>query len=144
MNIDPDLAFADGMHAGELERVKEQLGEEWMKKTVRRPMLAVEFVARRIDEQLEAYKSLMSMAWKMVSEAFSEKVIDVGVTTADVSNMIFLKVEKIYISLTVGSSMVVPRSNSGPQRLYLEYASCLHYPLPSCWATPSPWVGFHH
>ncbi|KIJ56981.1 hypothetical protein M422DRAFT_73022 [Sphaerobolus stellatus SS14] len=83
LNIDPDFAFADGMHAGELERVKEQIGDEWMKKTVRRPMLAVELVARRIDEQLEYYNMLMRMAWRMVDEAFSERNIEVGVTTAD-------------------------------------------------------------
>ncbi|KIJ56980.1 hypothetical protein M422DRAFT_40543 [Sphaerobolus stellatus SS14] len=83
LNIDPDFAFADGLHAGELERIKEQLGEEWMKKTVRRPMLAIEFVARRIDEQLEYYKMLMGMAWRMVNEAFSERTVEVGVTTAE-------------------------------------------------------------
>lgn len=87
LNIDPDLAFADGLHAGELERIQEQLGKKWMKKVVRRPMLAVEFVARRVDEQLEAYKMLMGMAWRMVSEGFSERTVEVGVTTAEVGLM---------------------------------------------------------
>jgi hypothetical protein len=84
LNIDPDLAFADGMHAGELERLSEQLGEMWMSRIVRRPLLAVELVARRIPEQLEYYKKLQEMAWAMVSEAFSEKTIIPGITTTDV------------------------------------------------------------
>jgi len=46
-------------------------------------MLAVEFVARRVDEQLEAYKMLMGTAWRMVHEAFSERVVEVGHTTAE-------------------------------------------------------------
>jgi hypothetical protein len=87
LNIDPDLAFADGMHAGELERVREQLGEKWMSRVVRRPMLATEFVAKRIPEQLEYYKKLQEMAWAMVSEAFSERTITPGVTTTDVRGL---------------------------------------------------------
>ncbi|KAF8580606.1 hypothetical protein K439DRAFT_1356620 [Ramaria rubella] len=83
LNIDPDFAFADGMHAGELERVKEQLGQKWMSRVVRRPMLAVEFVARRIPEQLQYYKKLQEMAWAMVMDAFSERIITPGVTTTD-------------------------------------------------------------
>lgn len=87
LNIDPDFAFADGMHAGELERVSEQLGERWMSRVVRRPMLAIEFVARRIPGQLEYYKKLQGMAWAMVTEAFSERTITPGVTTTDVRDI---------------------------------------------------------
>jgi hypothetical protein len=85
LNIDPDLAFADGMHAGELERVDKQLGKRWMSRVVRHPMLATEFVATRIPEQLEYYKQLQEMAWAMITEAFNEKTITPGVTTTDVS-----------------------------------------------------------
>lgn len=84
LNIDPDIAFADGMHAGELERVSEQLGEKWMKRVVRRPMLAVEYMARRIPGQIEYYRKLQEMAWAMITEAFSEKTVTPGTTTTEV------------------------------------------------------------
>lgn len=110
LNIDPDLAFADGMHAGELERVREQLGEKWMSRVVRRPMLATEFVARRIPEQLEYYKKLQGMAWAMVSEAFSERTITPGVTTTDVRGFILDFMFQVLLpSLACpGRRMVVP------------------------------------
>jgi hypothetical protein len=84
LNINPDIAFADGMHAGELERVSEQLGEKWMGRVARRPMLSVEFMARRIPGQIEYYKKLQEMAWAMITEAFSEKTITPGTTTTEV------------------------------------------------------------
>lgn len=88
LNVDPDLAFADGMHAGELERVQAQLGRKWMGRVVREPMLATEYVATRIPAQLDFYRKLQEMAWAMITEAFSAKTITPGFTTTDVSIMI--------------------------------------------------------
>jgi hypothetical protein len=73
------------MHAGELERVNEQSGKKWMSRVVKHPMLATEFVATRIPGQLEYYRKLQEMAWAMVTDAFSERIITPGVTTTDVS-----------------------------------------------------------
>jgi len=72
------------MHSGELQRVSTQLGEKWIKRVVRTPMLANEYVATRIPGQLEYYKRLQEMAWAMIAQAFSEKTITPGITTADV------------------------------------------------------------
>lgn len=58
-----------------------QLGEEWMGRTVNVPMLPVEFIATRVPGQLVWYKKMMDSVWAMVEEAFSERVIEPGLTT---------------------------------------------------------------
>lgn len=129
LNIDPDFAFADGMHAGELERISEQLGEKWMSRVVKRPMLAIEFVARRIPEQLEYYKALQEMAWAMVTEAFSERTVTPGVTTTDVRNFhpSALTLPKALATTNYsGRRLVVPRPNAGTQRIDMEHAQSIH------------------
>lgn len=78
------LAFAGGLHVGELEELKIQLGDKWMDRTRNVPMLPVEFIARRVPGQIDWYKSMMESVWAMVEEAFSERVIEPGVTTTEV------------------------------------------------------------
>jgi hypothetical protein len=47
-------------------------------------MVAVEFVASKVPEQLEWYRKLQSTAWAMIEEGFSEKAITPGETTTEV------------------------------------------------------------
>jgi hypothetical protein len=48
-------------------------------------MVAVEFVASKVPDQLEWYRKLQSTAWAMIKEGFSEKVITPGETTTEVT-----------------------------------------------------------
>ncbi len=72
------------MHVGEMEVLKEELGEEWTGKFVNVPMLAVEYVTARVPGQLEYYRMMQDMTWAMVEEAFSERAVKPGMTTTDV------------------------------------------------------------
>lgn len=45
-------------------------------------MIAVEVVATMVDERLDWYRKMMETAWAIIEEAFSSKVIQPGVTTA--------------------------------------------------------------
>ncbi|KAM7184558.1 hypothetical protein V8F20_012168 [Naviculisporaceae sp. PSN 640] len=81
VDIHPQIAFSSGLHAGELEALKEGLGEEWTGKLVSEPMIAVEYIATQPASRAEWYGKLQSTAWAMISEAFSERVIEPGVTT---------------------------------------------------------------
>jgi hypothetical protein len=84
INVDPEIAFSSGMHAGELNMVQKETGLA-DEKLVSVPLLAVEFVATMPEAQLGWYRKLQSTAWSMISEAFSEAVITPGeTTTADV------------------------------------------------------------
>ncbi|KAI8804178.1 xaa-Pro aminopeptidase family enzyme [Cladochytrium replicatum] len=82
LNIDDDMAFADGLHAGEREILERELAP-YANRIVRRPGLAVDFVATRVDGQLKVYKKLTENVHAMIDEAFSSKVITPGVTTVE-------------------------------------------------------------
>lgn len=86
VNTDRNIAFAGGLHVGEMEVLKEELGEEWTRRFVNVPMLAVEYVTARVPGQLEYYRKMQEMTWDMVAEAFSERVVTPRMTTTDVSN----------------------------------------------------------
>ncbi|TFY74312.1 hypothetical protein EWM64_g9699, partial [Hericium alpestre] len=81
LNIDRDIAFGGGLHVGELDVLREELGAKWMDRTVNEPMLGVEFVARRVPGQIGYYRMMQESIWAMIEEAFSERVVQPGVTT---------------------------------------------------------------
>ncbi|KAF8165472.1 hypothetical protein B0H34DRAFT_240721 [Crassisporium funariophilum] len=83
LNTDEDIAFAGGLGVGELAVLSRELGEEWMKKTVNIPMLAVEYVASRVSGQLVYYQKMQEIVWAMLEEGFSHTVIEPGVTTTE-------------------------------------------------------------
>ena len=84
VNTSPDISFSSGLHVGELSALSKHLGEEWTSRFVSVPMVAVEFVASKVPDQLEWYRKLQSTAWAMIKEGFSEKVITPGETTTEV------------------------------------------------------------
>lgn len=88
INADADVAFSSGLHAGELEKLKKELGSEWTKKLVVEPIIGVEFVGTMVPGRLQWYRKLQETTWAIITEAFSEKVIEPGVTTTEVSCLI--------------------------------------------------------
>ena len=87
VNADPDVSFASGMHAGELDALRRGLGKRWGGNLVSvPPMLPVEVIGTMVEGKAIWYMKLMSTAWAMISEAFSESVIRPGETTTTVSH----------------------------------------------------------
>jgi hypothetical protein len=86
INVNPDIAFSGGLHAGEIDEVIARLGVDWVKRFTLRPMVGVEFVATMVEGQLEWYRKLQETTWAMISEAFREKVITPGETSTEVCN----------------------------------------------------------
>lgn len=84
VNNHPQIAFASGLHAGELDAMRDGLGKGWTDRFVSKPMVAVEYIATMPASRAEWYHRLQSTAWAVISEAFSEKVIQPGVTTTKV------------------------------------------------------------
>lgn len=82
LNTHSELAFSGGLHAGERDAIEAALGEAWADKFVLEPMIAVEVVATMVDDRLDWYRKLMETSWAIIEEAFSNKVIEPGVTTA--------------------------------------------------------------
>ena len=84
VNVDSEVAFSSGMHAGELGNIKRKLGKKWNKRLISEPMIAVEYVGTMIKERLPWYRKLQETAWAIISEGFSEKVITPGETSTEV------------------------------------------------------------
>lgn len=84
INADTDVSFSSGLHVGELDLIINELGPEWAEKFVVEPMLAVEFIGTMVPDRLAWYRKLQETAWAIISEAFSESVIEPGVTATDV------------------------------------------------------------
>ena len=83
INIDPEIAFSGGLHAGEYEKLTQELGP-WKDRFVSEPMVAVEYIATMPEGQIGWYRKLMETAWAMIEEGFSERVITPGKTTTEV------------------------------------------------------------
>ncbi|CAF9920327.1 MAG: hypothetical protein GOMPHAMPRED_002056 [Gomphillus americanus] len=83
LNVDADVAFAGGLHVGMYNELVDQLGPKWSNRFVEAPMVAIEYIATMPKAQLKWYKRLQETAWAMISEAFSEKVIEPGKTTTE-------------------------------------------------------------
>ncbi|KAI0521729.1 xaa-Pro aminopeptidase family enzyme [Xylaria bambusicola] len=82
LNTHPEIAFASGLHAGELDTISSALGDEWADRFTLEPMLPVEVVATMVPSRLPWYRRMQETAWAIIEEAFSEKVIVPGETTA--------------------------------------------------------------
>lgn len=76
-------AFADGMTHGEYEGMTEGLGAEYTSRIVREEGLAVDFIASRLAEEEAVFERMNALAWEIIAEAFSEKVITPGETRTD-------------------------------------------------------------
>ena len=89
INIDQDIAFSGGLHAGESMLIQEQLGMPWNDRLIVEPMVAVEYVGTMPKAQLSWYRKLMETAWAMITEGFSQRVISPGETTTEVSSLFY-------------------------------------------------------
>jgi Xaa-Pro aminopeptidase len=83
VNTSRTFAFADGLSSGERAGMLEALGPDLAKKVVNAEALAVDMIASRQTEEEQAFADLNKVAWAIIGEAFSNKVITPGVTKAD-------------------------------------------------------------
>lgn len=79
------MAFSDGLHSGEGRLLLSKLHRKWRNRVSSCRALGVETIAARVggEEQLAMYRLMMENVWAMIQEGFSEKVIEVGKTTAE-------------------------------------------------------------
>lgn len=83
LNIDPDWAFSDGLHAGEYEALIEALGDKYASRVKRESRLAMNYIAVRLPEMMPRYRKITESVHAIISEAFSNAVITPGETTTD-------------------------------------------------------------
>lgn len=82
LNIDPDWAFSDGLHAGEREELEAALGS-YAERVRREPRLALNYIALRVPEMMPRYREMQETVHAIISRAFSNAVITPGETTTD-------------------------------------------------------------
>ncbi len=83
LNIDGVQAFSDGLHSGERELLEQALGPVYRERVVREPRLAMNFIGLRIPEMMPRYRKIEETVHAIISQAFSNAVIEPGVTTTD-------------------------------------------------------------
>jgi len=83
VNIDHEHNFADGLTAGEWEQMEEALGAEYAGRVVRNPRLAIDYLAMRVPSMTPVYRRLQAIVHEVISAAFSNLVIEPGVTTTE-------------------------------------------------------------
>ncbi|MBL0169797.1 MAG: aminopeptidase P family protein [Gemmatimonadaceae bacterium] len=85
VNTSRTFAFADGLSSGERDGMLQALGPQWGAKIVPAEAMAVDLIASRQPEEEAEFLNLNRVAWDIIQEAFSAKVITPGVThTEDV------------------------------------------------------------
>ena len=85
VNTSRTFAFADGLSSGERDGMLQALGPQWGAKVVASEAMAVDLIASRQPEEEVEFTNLNRVAWEIIQEAFSSKVIIPGVThTEDV------------------------------------------------------------
>lgn len=81
VNIAHEQNFADGLTAGEWEQMRDALGPELEARVVRKPRLAIDYLAMRVPSMTPVYRDLQLIAHQIISDAFSNRVIAAGETT---------------------------------------------------------------
>ncbi len=85
VNISHEHNFADGLAAGEWEQMEEALGPDLAGRVVRKPLLAVDYLAMRVPSMTPVYRKMQAIVHEIIGTAFSDVVIVPGqTTTADV------------------------------------------------------------
>lgn len=81
VNISATHAFSDGLSASEWQQLQDTLGPQWTSRITRAELLPVEYIATRLPEMLPVYREMMETVHSLIARAFSNEVIQPGVTT---------------------------------------------------------------
>ena len=85
IDVSRTRAFADGLSAGEYEGISEALGTQWTSRFKRAENLAQDLIATRLPDEAAAWRDMQQVAWDIIGEGFSNRVIVPGKTrTSDV------------------------------------------------------------
>lgn len=83
INQSQHWGLADGLVATELQLLQDSLPAEYVDKLVSAESLAVAWLETRTAREMQLYPHICRIAHELIAEAFSDSVIQVGVTTTD-------------------------------------------------------------
>jgi len=83
IDISETFAFGDGLTHGEYLQLAAALGEAYMARTRGAERLAVGWLERRIQPEIDAYSGIVEIAHAIIADAFSSRVVHPGITTTE-------------------------------------------------------------
>ena len=83
INFSDTFAFGDGLSHGEYKQLAAALGEEYTGRAQGAERLCIGWLERRIQPELTVYPGILEIGHAIIAEAFSSRVIQPGITTAD-------------------------------------------------------------
>ncbi|MFZ9044546.1 MAG: M24 family metallopeptidase [Cyclobacteriaceae bacterium] len=83
INKSPNFALADGLSASHFEMLEEALADKYKKRLVNAEKLAVGWLETRTPSEMTVYQNIVRMAHQIISEGFSEQVIQPGITSTN-------------------------------------------------------------
>ena len=83
LNMSETFAYADGLSHTLYQKIMQHLDPQQQKKVVSAEKIAVGWLETRCEEEMVAYNGIVQIAHTMIAEAYSNKVIHPGVTTAN-------------------------------------------------------------
>lgn len=83
VNKSRTFALADGLSATHYDQLMEVLPEKYQERVVSAENIAIGWLETRTEAERVVYRNIVRMAHQIISEGFSEKVIQPGVTTTD-------------------------------------------------------------
>ena len=83
LNFSPTFAFGDGLSLHEYQLLGQALGSELMNRTASAERLCVGWLEHRIEAERVVYPGIVAIGHAIITEAFSNSVIQPGITTTD-------------------------------------------------------------
>ncbi len=83
INTSRVFAFSDGLSSGELEGMRAALGPKWTARFRHADALPLELIATRLPAEEAMYARMTQVAWQIIETAFSNQVIQPGVTRTE-------------------------------------------------------------
>jgi hypothetical protein len=118
VNVSRTFAFSDGLSAGELEGMREALGEPWVSRLARTDGMALDLITTRLPEEEAIFAQMNALVWGIIDTAFSNTVITPGVTrTQDVVWWMRQKVNDLGLGSWFQPSVSVQRMGMTDEQL---------------------------
>lgn len=83
INKSENLALADGISSTHYDKLMEVLPEKYKKRTVNAEKVAIGWLETRTEREMMVYQNIVRIAHQIITEGFSEKVIQPGITTTN-------------------------------------------------------------
>ena len=83
INTSRVFAFSDGLSSGELAGMRAALGARWTARFRNAEALPLELIASRVPAEAAVFTRMNELAWQIIATAFSNQVIQPGVTRTE-------------------------------------------------------------